>query len=333
MNYSINEYANNVVYVLGDICQEYAMPMPRIISESGRNLTAHHAVLITDVVGIESYKAESINAPAEDAPHILHNMWRSWKELTDNADHRSLVELYHDNQSDLAEVHSLFAVGMISFIDRAWAEQVSLRLCHELAKTLSTKNRAHRPLLDELHERLADKFFVNFSLFQSLPDAWGIEQVFPILPLSNLDKAPERRAIILDITCDSDGAIDQYVENQGIESTLPVPTWSDEQPYRIGFFMVGAYQEILGDMHNLFGDTDTAVVRCTADGGYNIEKIDRGDNVGDVLRYVHLDSNEFLHQYQLMAQQHLAENERESILKELADGLEGYTYLEDVRAI
>ena len=333
MNYSINEYANNVVYVLGDVCKEYNISMPRIISESGRNLTAHHAVLITDVVGIESYKVESINPPAEDAPHILHNMWRSWKELTEHTDHRSLVELYHDNQSDLAEVHALFAVGMISFIDRAWAEQISLRLCHELAQTLSAKNRAHRPLLDELHERLADKFFVNFSLFQSLPDAWGIEQVFPILPLSNLDKAPERRVIILDITCDSDGAIDQYVENQGIESTLPVPTWSDDQPYRIGFFMVGAYQEILGDMHNLFGDTDTAVVRCTADGGYNIEKINRGDNVGDVLRYVHLDANEFLRQYQLMADQHLAENERDAILKELADGLEGYTYLEDVRAI
>ncbi|WP_419238983.1 biosynthetic arginine decarboxylase [Photobacterium leiognathi subsp. mandapamensis] len=333
MNYSINEYANNIVYVLGDICTEYEMPMPRIISESGRNLTAHHAVLITDVVGIESYKPESISAPAEDAPQVLQNMWMSWKDLSEHSDQRSLVEIYHDNQSDLAEVHALFAVGMISFIDRAWAEQVSLRLCYELQKKLSDKNRAHRPILDELHERLADKFFVNFSLFQSLPDAWGIDQIFPILPLSNLDKAPERRAIILDITCDSDGAIDQYVESQGIETTLPVPTWSAEEPYRIGFFMVGAYQEILGDMHNLFGDTDTAVVRTRAEGSYEIEKIDRGDSVGDVLRYVHLDSKAFLRQYQAMAEQHLADHERDAILQELAEGLEGYTYLEDVRAI
>ena len=134
MNYSINEYANNIVYVLGDICTEYDIAMPRIISESGRNLTAHHAVLITDVVGIESYKPESISAPAFDAPQVLHNMWMSWNELSQHAEQRSLVEIYHDNQNDLAEVHALFGVGMISFIDRAWAEQVSLRLCYDLER-------------------------------------------------------------------------------------------------------------------------------------------------------------------------------------------------------
>ena len=332
MNYSLREYANNVVYTLGDICKEYDIPMPRIISESGRNLTAHHAVLITDVIGVERYKQESVTPPEATAPQILHNMWHSWQELMTLTDSRSLIEIYHDNQSDLAEVHTQFAMGMLSFTERAWAEQISLRLCYELEKMLSEKNRAHRPLLDELHERLADKFFVNFSLFQSLPDAWGIDQIFPILPLSNLDKEPERRAVILDITCDSDGAIEQYVEGQGIESTLAVPAWSDESPYRMGFFLVGAYQEILGDLHNLFGDTDTAIVRALTEGGYEIERVDHGDSVKDVLRSVRLDSANFLAQYEQMVKQHLPEHEHSAILSELEEGLNGYTYLEDVQS-
>ncbi|MCQ1058250.1 biosynthetic arginine decarboxylase [Photobacterium sp. ZSDE20] len=332
MNYSLREYANNIVYTLGDICKEYSIPMPRIISESGRNLTAHHAVLITDVIGVERYKQEQVNPPEAAAPQILHNMWHSWRELMTLTDARSLIEIYHDNQSDLAEVHTQFALGILSFTERAWAEQISLRLCYELEKMLSAKNRAHRPLLDELHERLADKFFVNFSLFQSLPDAWGIDQIFPILPLSNLDKEPERRAVILDITCDSDGAIEQYVEGQGIEKTLAVPAWSDESPYRMGFFLVGAYQEILGDLHNLFGDTDTAIVRAQQEGGYEIERIDHGDSVKDVLRSVHLDSANFLAQYEQMVKQHLPESEHRTILAELEEGLNGYTYLEDVQS-
>ncbi|MGF1704079.1 biosynthetic arginine decarboxylase [Photobacterium makurazakiensis] len=331
MNYSLREYANNVVAALGDVCREYHITMPRIISESGRNLTAHHAVLITDVVGVESYKPEYVYPPADKSPQVLHNMWNSWLALSEHADHRSLVEIFHDNQSDLAEVHTQFSMGMVNFEERAWAEQVSLRLCHELEKLLAAKHRAHRPLLDELHERLADKFFVNFSLFQSLPDAWGIDQVFPVLPLSNLDKAPDRRAIMLDITCDSDGAIDQYIEGQGIESTLAVPAWTDEAPYRMGFFLVGAYQEILGDMHNLFGDTDTAIVRCKPEGGYHIDAIERGDSVGDVLRYVHISPEKLLNQYESMVMQHLPEHEHANILGELTEGLSGYTYLEDIR--
>jgi len=246
---------------------------------------------------------------------------------------RSLVEIYHDNQSDLAEVHALFNVGMLSFIERAWAEQISLRLCYELEKKLSTNNRAHRPILDEVRERLADKLFVNFSLFQSLPDAWGIGQIFPVLPLSLLHKAPDRRAIMLDITCDSDGVIDQYVDSQGIENSLSVPAWMPEKPYRIGFFMVGAYQEILGNMHNLFGNTDTAIVRSKPNGGYEIEKIESGDSVSDALRYVNLEPSAFLEQYKKMANEKLNDHERDAILRELAFGLEGYTYLESVHGI
>jgi arginine decarboxylase len=329
MNYGLTEYANNIVNVLTDLCNEYEQPMPRIISESGRHLTAHHAVLITDVIGTEAYMPENIQEPTEDAPQLLHNMWQSWTEISGRHDQRAIIEIYHDSQSDIAEAHSLFAVGQLSLIDRAWAEQTNLRVCHEVKGLLSNNNRYHRPVIDELNEKLADKLFVNFSLFQSLPDAWGIDQVFPVLPLTGLDKAPERRAVMLDITCDSDGIVDQYVDGQGIETTLPVPAWDPENPYLIGFFMVGAYQEILGDMHNLFGDTNSAVVFVEEDGKARIESTLDGDTVADVLRYVNLDAEEFMRTYEELVEQHIELADRASILEELQLGLNGYTYLED----
>jgi arginine decarboxylase len=329
MNYGLTEYANNIVNVLTDLCNEYEQPMPRIISESGRHLTAHHAVLITDVIGTEAYMPENIQAPADDAPQLLHNMWQSWTEISGRHDQRAIIEIYHDSQSDIAEAHSLFAVGQLSLMDRAWAEQTNLRVCHEVKGLLSNNNRYHRPVIDELNEKLADKLFVNFSLFQSLPDAWGIDQVFPVLPLTGLDKAPERRAVMLDITCDSDGIVDQYVDGQGIETTLPVPAWDAENPYLVGFFMVGAYQEILGDMHNLFGDTNSAVVFVEDKGKARIESTLDGDTVADVLRYVNLDADDFMHTYEELVEQHIVEDERASILEELQIGLKGYTYLED----
>ncbi|MCL1076026.1 biosynthetic arginine decarboxylase [Shewanella dokdonensis] len=329
MNYGLTEYANNIVSALNDVCQEYDQPVPRIISESGRYLTAHHAVLIADVIGTEAYLPEVITAPDEDAPQLLHNMWQSWCEISERGDSRALIEIFHDTQSDLAEAHSLFALGQLTLQQRAWAEQTNLRVCHELQGMMSAKNRYHRPIIDELNEKLADKFFVNFSLFQSLPDAWGIDQVFPVLPLSGLDKQPERRAVMLDITCDSDGTVDQYVDGQGIETTLPVPAWSAESPYLIGFFLVGAYQEILGDLHNLFGDTNSAVVRVDENGLPNIETVLAGDTVADVLRYVNLDAVSFMRTYEELVNTHIVEEERASILEELQLGIKGYTYLED----
>lgn len=328
-NYSLSEYANNVVYGIGDVCEQQSQPMPRIISESGRNLSAHHALLITDVIGIETHKNHKIEPPAADDPQILHNMWESWQELCDDIDQRALAEIYHDIQSDLAEVHTQFTLSLLNLSQRAWAEQLNLQVSARIQKCLSHTNRSHRQLLDELRERLADKFFVNFSLFQSLPDAWGIDQVFPILPLSGLDKTPERRAVILDITCDSDGAIDQYVDGLGIETTLPVPAWNEDEPYLLGFFLVGAYQEILGDLHNLFGDTDVAEVKLDAQGNVEVAKITAGDTVEDVLGYVNLNSDSFVRAYRELVRQHVAKEQQRVILSELEAGLRGYTYLED----
>ncbi|MEZ9006904.1 MULTISPECIES: arginine decarboxylase [unclassified Vibrio] len=329
MNYGLLEYARNIVMTVGDICKLYNQPQPVIISESGRSLTAHHAVLITNVIGTESYSPEDMAAPEADAPLLLNNMWKNFLELDVGNDDRALIEIYNDTQSDIAEAHNQFSTGMLNLQHRAWAEQMSLRINYELSTRMSTKNRYHRPILDELSERLADKFFVNFSLFQSLPDAWGIDQVFPVLPLSGLDNADERRAVVLDITCDSDGTIDQYVDGQGIETTLPVPAWNPDEPYLMGFFLVGAYQEILGDMHNLFGDTHSVVVNVDESGEANIDYINEGDTVEDMMRYVHIDMDLIRQNYKELVTAKVPAQEQQSVLEELEQGLMGYTYLED----
>ncbi|CAH7383725.1 arginine decarboxylase, biosynthetic [Vibrio chagasii] len=329
MNYGLLEYARNIVMTVGDICKLYNQPQPVIISESGRSLTAHHAVLITNVIGTESYSPEDMAAPEADAPLLLNNMWKNFLELDAGNDDRALIEIYNDTQSDIAEAHNQFATGMLNLQHRAWAEQMSLRINYELSTRMSTKNRYHRPILDELSERLADKFFVNFSLFQSLPDVWGIDQVFPVLPLSGLDNADESRAVVLDITCDSDGTIDQYVDGQGIETTLPVPAWNPDEPYLMGFFLVGAYQEILGDMHNLFGDTHSVVVNVDESGEANIDYINEGDTVEDMMRYVHIDMDLIRQNYKELVTAKVPAQEQQSVLEELEQGLMGYTYLED----
>ncbi len=329
MNYSLAEYARNVVSSVGDVCNEYQQPKPVIISESGRSLTAHHAVLITNVIGTESYTVEHVDAPNDDAPVLLQNMWNNWQNLTEGTDARALIEIYNDTQSDISEAHASFSTGVINLEQRAWVEQLSLRIYAELRQLMSNKNRFHRPILDELNSRLADKFFVNFSLFQSLPDAWGIDQVFPVLPLSGLDNVEDKRAVMLDITCDSDGAIDHYVEGQGIETTLAVPEWTKDKPYLMGFFLVGAYQEILGDMHNLFGDTHSAVVTIDDAGKPVFDSIDEGDSVEDMMRYVHIDVDKIRGNYRRLVDRFVDEREKGLVLQELEQGLTGYTYLED----
>lgn len=177
------------------------------------------------------------------------------------------------------------------------AEQLYLNICHEVQKQLDPSNRAHRPIIDELQERMADKIYVNFSLFQSMPDAWGIDQLFPVMPLEGLNRQPERRAVLLDITCDSDGAIDHYIDGDGIATTMPMPEYNPENPPVLGFFMVGAYQEILGNMHNLFGDTEAVDVFVAADGCVTVEVSDEGDTVADMLRYVQLHPDTLLTQF------------------------------------
>jgi arginine decarboxylase len=195
---------------------------------------------------------------------------------------------------------------------------------------LRASARAHRELLDELNDKLADKYFCNFSLFQSLPDVWAIDQIFPILPLHRLNEAPTRRGLLQDLTCDSDGCINAYVDGDGIESTLPLHDWDRDQPYLLGMFLVGAYQEILGDMHNLFGDTHSVNVALDGRGGYELSEPLLGDTVANMLHYVHFEAEDMLKALRAkIAAAGLDAETRRVYLSELEAGLSGYTYLED----
>ncbi|MDX1559715.1 MAG: biosynthetic arginine decarboxylase [Marinobacter sp.] len=330
MNYSVYEYAYNVVHVLQAECDRHGIPHPDLISESGRALTAHHSVLVTNVIDREAPENQAPEQPDNNASAPLHDLWRDLDSLLDNNTPRSLAEIYHDVLHAMADVHAQFAHGVLSLQERADAETLYTRCCRLLRSQLDSSNRAHREIIDELNEKLAEKLFVNFSLFQSLPDVWGIDQIFPVMPINGLDRPLNRRAVIQDITCDSDGRIDRYVDGQGTETTLPLPEEKTGEPMLMGFFMTGAYQEILGDMHNLFGDTHSVDVRLTADEGYEISAPITGDTVAKVLRYVNFEPDALMDAYRgKFAASALTAKTQSALLAELAAGLDGYTYLEE----
>ncbi|OZB18033.1 MAG: arginine decarboxylase, partial [Marinobacter sp. 34-60-7] len=330
MNYSVFEYAYNVVHVLQAECDRNGIPHPDLISESGRALTAHHSVLITNVIDREAPDHRAAPQPDPEAPAPLHDLRRDLDSLEDDQSPRSLAEIYHDVLHAMADVHTQFAHGLLSLSERAQAETLYTCCCRLLRSQLDSANRAHREIIDELNEKLAEKLFVNFSLFQSLPDVWGIDQIFPVMPINGLNRPLTRRAVIQDITCDSDGRIDQYVDGQGIETTLPLPEDNPDAPLIMGFFMTGAYQEILGDMHNLFGDTHSVDVRINSRGHYDVSEAIEGDTVARVLRYVNFEPGNLLSAYEhKFATSGLPQATRETLLEELRAGLEGYTYLEE----
>ncbi|GAA5171733.1 biosynthetic arginine decarboxylase [Modicisalibacter zincidurans] len=329
INYSMREYASNVVWAFSQACEAEGIPHPHLISESGRALTAHHAVLITNVIDEERIgETAPSRRRAEDDPQV-DELWRVYDRLATMQEPRGQVEAYHDLTQAIAELQERFVMGMADLDARAEGEAVYLAACQRLRSRLDSRNRAHRDIADELGEKLADKLFVNFSLFQSLPDVWGIKQVFPVLPLTGLDREPTRRGVIQDITCDSDGRIDSYVDGQGLESTLPLPEWDDHDDKLLGLFLVGAYQEILGDLHNLFGDTDSVDAALDADGQWQLSSLQHGDRVADVLRYVNFDAEVLRARLDAQLQASaLDDTERAHFMDDLAAGLEGYTYLE-----
>ena len=328
MNYSVEEYAHNIVHALTDICAEKKLPHPDIVTESGRAMTAHHAVLITNVVDTESAPgADSVPKATENEPAIIRDLWQTFATLSD----RSVVEAYHDAAYRLTEAQSMFSHGVLTLAQRARAEQIYFAICWKVRELLQPASRTHREILDELNEKLADKYFCNFSLFQSMPDAWAIDQIFPVVPLNRLNEPPTRRAVLQDITCDSDGRLDLYVDGEGVDSTLPLHPLRENEPYLLGIFLIGAYQEILGDMHNLFGDTDSIHVELKPDGGYQLSQAQQGDTVDSVLRYVHFNADDLLASYRAKIERatSISAKNRETYLAELAEGLKGYTYLED----
>ena len=327
MNYSIQEYANNIVYTISDICNQHELPHPKIVTESGRAITAHHAMLITDVIAVEpACEATELQPPEESNHSIVHELWESHVNLSES----TALEGYHDACHWMSEIHTMYIHGLFTLKERAYAEQIYYSTCAKLRNLLKPSLRAHREILDELNEKLAHKFVCNFSLFQSLPDAWAINQVFPIIPLTGLDKKPQLHAVLHDITCDSDGRIDTYVNNYGTEKTLPMMQYEADKPYLIGIFLVGAYQEILGDLHNLFGDTNSIHVELQEDGSYKLSNAMDGDTVESTLRHVNFDSIELMHSYRhQLKNTNLSPAESDNYLRHLTKGLQGYTYFEE----
>ena len=327
MNYTINEYANDVVHALWEVCKEHDLPHPNIITESGRALTAHHAVLISNVVDSEELPGRDyVDKVTENDPLIIQNLSNTLSGLNS----KSVVEAYHDAVHWFTEACDAYMHGLLDMQQRALAEQLYYSICRNIQPLLQSTVRSHREILDELAEKLADKYFCNLSIFQSLPDVWAIDQIFPVTPLHRLDEKPEKRVILQDITCDSDGSIARYVNNEGIETTLAAHEINSGEPYLLGFFMVGAYQEILGDMHNLFGDTHSVNLEINKDGSYFLSEPEHGDTVEEVLRYVHFDSASLMGKYRERLSQSVTDKKIcSSYLAELEAGLVGYTYLED----
>ena len=329
INYSMEEYAYAIVNAVSDVCEQHQLPHPTLISESGRALTAHHAVLVTNVIGRESLLGFQFPTLDDSADVVLKELAMCWQQVNQNNPVRSLVELYHETLYRMEEINDMYIHGALSLNNKALGEQMYFAICEKIRSLLDVQQRNHQDIMDELNEKLADKVFLNFSLFQSLPDVWGIDQVFPIMPLQHLDKPLKCRGIIQDVTCDSDGRIDRYVNNGSLSSCLPMPDHKGDQPELLAIFMVGAYQEILGDMHNLFGDTDSVDVAFEGDGSFKLQHLMKGDSVDTILRYVNFDPTELLQMiHTQLLQSELPLSDQAMFLVELKEGLQGYTYLE-----
>ena len=322
-NYQLEEYASKVVQAFSIVCQQNNIAMPDIFSESGRALTAHHAVLITDVTEVEKHNLEI--PVVDDGETILDELRRQLLALQQDS---PLREIYHDAVFTMQEIQLGFNQGVISLQERAKAERIYYAICSLIQSRIDPSNRSHHVILHELNELLADKVFCNFSIFQSMPDVWAIDQIFPVVPLQRLNEEPQRRAILHDLTCDSDGRIDHYVDSDRIENTLPLHSIGPGEKYLLGFFLVGAYQETLGDIHNLFGDTATVNIVHDSNGNIRLENIFNGEDVSHLLISVGYDPEQIRQQIIDKAlAANLSDSDRSTLLKELQASLQAYSYL------
>jgi arginine decarboxylase len=328
-NYSVQEYANDVVYHLLEICRAENLPHPNIISESGRAMTAHHSILVVNVLDVTSFPewSDEINVP-EDTPEAVVEIFN----VLNSTSNKNLIESWHDAVHLKDEAQSKFLLGLISLADRALTERIYWGICRKIEK-LSSRLKFLPDDIRNLKTRLADKYFCNFSVFQSVPDSWAIDQVFPVVPLHRLNEEPDRDATLEDITCDSDGRIDSFIgTNRGTENTLRVHSLKEEESYALCIFLTGAYQEILGDLHNLFGDTNTVHVSIKEDGSLNYEQIIEGEDVTDVLDYVQFSADELAGRIDgfligCVQRGVVTQQEADDFLALYKEGLNGYTYL------
>lgn len=328
VNYSIQEYVNDCIYTFVEAANRNGIQHPNIITESGRSLSAHHSVLVIDVLETASLpEMDDEFEPGEASHPLVKDLYDIW----DNLNPRTMLEDWHDAEQIRDEALDLFSHGIVDLQTRAEIERMYWSVCREINSL--AKSLKHTPEeLKNLDKILADKYFCNFSLFQSLPDAWAVDQLFPIVPLQRLNERPTRSATLQDITCDSDGKITNFVTNHNISHILPVHTLRKNEPYYLGVFLVGAYQEILGDMHNLFGDTNAAHI-TVKDGRYHIDQIFDGETVEEVLNYVQYNPKKLVRQLEVwvtksVKQGKISLEEGKEFLSNYRSGLYGYTYLE-----
>ena len=325
INYSIEQYAATIVQLLANAVESEGLKAPHIITEAGRAMTAHHAVMVVNVSEVESVPVGSLPPADTDEPAVLRHLRDVYEEL----DTRPPLELFHEAQHHVQEGQTLYALGQLSLAARARLDELYYAIANAVRTRLLPAERSHRQALDELDEKLVDKYFVNFSVFESVPDVWAIDQIFPIAPIARLNERPTRRGVLVDLTCDSDGRIDNYVDAEGVDVSLPLHALNEGEAYRLGIFMVGAYQETLGEIHNLFGDTDAVNVRVEGD-NYVFAHKRRGDTTDLMLDYVGYDLEALRHSYrERIAAAGIEGEQAESLFVTLNEGLTGYTYLSE----
>ena len=332
MNYDLQEYANDIVFHTQQICDTHGVAHPVIISESGRALTAHHSVLVFNVVGSSGFgkfdvPTELDEKMAKDLPLPIKNLFEAYHELTE----WNFIEFYHDAQQQHEAVINLFNHGYCSLLQRGLAERLVFGLCTKVLGYVREMEDVPEEFLG-LERDLSETYFCNMSVFQSLPDSWAIGQKFPILPIHRLEEEPRVKGILADITCDSDGRVDSFIGKGGGKDTLALHTLNGDEPYYLAAFMVGAYQETLGDLHNLFGDVHVVHVKMDGEGGVHIDEVIVGDTAGDVLGYVQYNPKELLRTMRKQVERGLKAKrlsiaESRMLLKFYEDGLNGYTYL------
>ena len=325
VNYSVQEYANDIVYTLGEACRELELPMPHIISESGRALTAHHALLLLEVIDVESQQELHLPVLNDDDHAILHDLEAGYQTVSS----RSVREVYHDATFLKERMHALFNSGVLSLRGRAMGEQLYNATLNEVARIAQRDREEYADIIEDLEAQLVDRYFCNFSVFQSLPDSWAIDQLFPIMPIHRLDEEPGRRGTLQDVTCDSDGKIDRFTGSRSGRPSLELHPLLEGERYILGIFLTGAYQEILGDLHNPFGDTNAVHIRLEP-GGYAVTDLVHGDTVTEVLAYVQFRASDLLATFRrkVSAAKTLTRQEANAFIADYVAGLEGYTYLE-----
>jgi arginine decarboxylase len=328
MNYTLEEYANDVVYHVQTVCEEAGVPHPTIISESGRAVVAYHSVLVFNVLGVSGFGDEKVPATADpEWEQPLLDLVETYNNITA----RNALEAFHDAQQALDMALSLFNGGYLPLVQRSTAENLFWAICIKLHRLTQSMSEVPEDL-QGLDEQLSDTYFCNFSLFQSIPDSWAIKQLFPVMPIHRLEEKPVNHAVLGDITCDSDGKLDRFVDRRDVKKTLPLHSVTGS-PYYLGVFLVGAYQEILGDLHNLFGDTHAVHVSLDRDGTARLDALVKGDTVKEVLDYVEFDAESLLRKLRKDVETAVRDGRVDyegagQLLRFYEEGLNGYTYLE-----